>query len=1059
MNKNLYCVFNSYPDREYPIVIDSVFNDEFSETLDSASITITQVKEDKRLSSLQVKSEIVYIYDKDTSFSKYMVVNSYVEQNINIKDNVYKYTIELMSLTKLLETIQCPNLVITHSLVSGQESISKYIIQYMEVYTPKIKKQVDTNKWAYRKLIQVDTELIENKFNKKCRDLAFTNNTLREVLTTLMIQQQCIPTLEVRSSTGEIYLSWLDLNTDRTTFKKVNSINYIQKSMASDSYVNNLVYMQDNVLDDDNSVITENIGFRDYDNAILKQTSNYKLYTTYPIYSINSVKMKLPTNTILRFKPALCKNAQGSEDTLTLFINPLGSTYPTVQIWLNTEGASQVYGETVPTVVFTSGTFYYRENQNLIKSETKVKTNVKIGSHQNILSDGELDRNLFDVNKQVILFATYYIVGYEDTIYSGLLTNAGDSGLTYNLYNVLKCDITQNVVERSKRNLLETDFTKVQNVSSLTELAEFYYGTVYYTIGSNVIQGFSETYNLAFLWWKDTYTLLENMVNIATSNDKSALKQNCLELLKYIFGEEVDYIDFISDDSSCELINVDTNAPIYFNTFFEISYQPLNTLRLEISKEKDIPFNVSQFDSSSNSISNLEFLGIAGQEKVNRFGNEVLAIHQRTTNYDEIQPLNSVYDDNYIVFKRTIDYSYGAYVVNYICAKDYILKNYFTSIETKYRAYEYISYGSTTIRKENTHIYARIDTTYYDGDDYIYWGNKKNKESKELSYLLLSSLLPYSKDNNKYIYKIATTGDNYGLNLYKSDLSIATFNKTMVFNTQLFDSVSYGVWVNYKSEYMNKVGGVPQQWYMNNEDRNYISIAFNTSDFIEENIVSVSKTTIQDYAKSNYTLPLVNEDSETFYDNIMYVVDNNKSQYIQVEGKTFYLDQSEVLNYTLQVDFYTTNELILFNSNLINYCILKQNSNLTKYIYSTGNPLDTHTLNEEGYTDISGKYLTLLTSSNVSVFDDNKGIRIKLLNKKLLTPFKIVCKDENDVYYDLFAYNGVNARRNYVDIYLTLNDTRSDKVGSYVDVNNCKLLTFEKLKVKTNNLQREIEKV
>lgn len=1040
MNKNLYCVFNSYPDREYAIVIDSVFNDEFSETLDSASIVITQVEESLRLSSLQVKSEIVYIYDKETNFSKYMLVDNYVEQIINIKDNVYKYIINLMSLTKLLETIQCPNLVITHSLVSGQKKISQYIKQYVEVYSPKVKMKIG-DKWEYQPLINIDDELIDNKFNQKCRDLAFTNNTLREVLTTLMIQQQCIPTLDVRTSTGKIYLSWLDLNEKRETFVKSFSINYIQKSMASDSYVNNLVYMNDNVLDDNNSVITESIGFRDTDNATLKQTSNFKLQTTYPIYSIKEAILKIPSKISLTFKSAIVKNKNDTDTTLSLHIQN------SMTMWIYDDTTKPL----LPNITFTSGILYKYDDNGTFTKVGEVITNQSLTPMKDsILKSYQLLSDSYEY----ILIATYY-TSNDSTIRKGVLYKGR---LSYQLYYVYSVDITKNIVERSKRQLLETNYVNMREEETLSGISNYYYGTAYYTIGSNVIQGFSETYTLALLWWNNTYTLLENMVGVAI-NDKTALLNNKDTLIKEISNGLIDDIEFID---SYYVLNVvkdsDANSITKFlNMFFNITYQPLNTLRLEISKDKDIPFNVSQFDSSSNSITNLEYLGIAGLEKVNRYGNEILAIHQRTTNANDIQPLNSLYEDNYIVFKRTIDYSYGAYVVNYICAKDYILKNYFTSIETKYRAYEYISYGSTTIRKENTHIYARIGYNYYDGDDYIYWGNKANKTSKDLSYMLLSALLPISDNDNALSYKVATTGDNYGLSLYKSDLSVATFNKTIFFNTQLFDSVSYGVWVNYTSEYVDKVGGAPQKWYMNNEDRSFISIAFNTSDFVDTNVI-FDEQGMNDYIEHNYSLPLVKQDDINFFDNIMYVVDNNKSEFVNVEGKTFYLDQSEVLNYTLQIDYYTNSDSITFNKNLVDFNTMKVGKLSGKKYLVGYNLLSNIDFNESAYNDL-GNYQTMkeITTSNC-VYDANSITYKSLQNHR---QYKVVY-EENGLYYDLIKFNVLQqTTETFVSqtIYITLNDTRSDRVGSYVEVNGNLLLTFNKCNVKTNNLQREIEGV
>lgn len=1037
MNKNLYCVFNSYPDREYAIVIDSVFNDEFSETLDSASIVITQVEENLRLSSLQVKSEIVYIYDKETNFSKYMLVDNYVEQIINIKDNVYKYTINLMSLTKLLETIQCPNLVITHSLVSGQKKISQYIKQYVEVYSPKVKMKVG-DKWEYQPLINIDDELIDNKFNQKCRDLAFTNNTLREVLTTLMIQQQCIPTLDVRTSTGKIYLSWLDLNEKRETFVKSSSINYIQKSMASDSYVNNLVYMNDNVLDDNNSVISEHIGFRDTSNALLSQTGNYKLYTTYPIYDVKSVIINTPckvhANTYFNLdKIARVKISETSTQLISLFMQQNGG----IKFYYS-DGVSSIN----TPIYIHSGNFYCFYKQQLVfVSEPVINKNLYPVS---TTSDGDYLNRTFTPSQftqqwDYVFIGTFTCNGirYENV----MCLSTSENGVNLEAFANCKIDISKLVVENSKRNLLDTDYVKMQNEDkTIDKICNYRYGTFHYSIGSNEISGFSDTFNIAILWWNNTYTVLENLLDIIYN--QQPINDYKQETEDYFYNG-LDLKDYISFEFSSISKKTYKDAKQFFmGVYFNITYQPLNTLRLEISKDKDIPFNVSQFDSSSNSITNLEYLGIAGLEKVNRYGNEILAIHQRTTNANDIQPLNSLYEDNYIVFKRTIDYSYGAYVVNYICAKDYILKNYFTSIETKYRAYEYISYGSTTIRKENTHIYARIGYNYYDGDDYIKF---KTQDINQVNFYL-NALLPIDIVNKYNQYKLSGMGVN---DLYKSDLSIATFNTTMILNTQAFDSVSYGIYVDVDSEYFNKVGGIVQSWYINDNDRDKIKICFGNKDNIDAKTYYGDEDDYNEMIRDVYKVPKVR------VINPMYVVDDNTSD---DSFKTFYLDQSEVLNYTLQIDYYTNDESIVFNKNIVDFNTMKVGKLSGKKYLVSYSLLSNIDFNESAYNDL-GSYQTMeeITTSNC-VYDANSITYESLQNFR---QYKVVYK-ENGLYYDLIKFSVLKQpTETFVSqtIYITLNDTRSDRVGSYVEVNGNLLLTFNKCNVKTNNLQREIEGV
>ena len=43
-----------------------------------------------------------------------------------------------------------------------------------------------------------------------------------------------------------------------------------------------------------------------------------------------------------------------------------------------------------------------------------------------------------------------------------------------------------------------------------------------------------------------------------------------------------------------------------------------------------------------------------------------------------------------MAFKRTLKLGANAIDAEYTFSKDYVLRNYFTSITTKYRAYEYV---------------------------------------------------------------------------------------------------------------------------------------------------------------------------------------------------------------------------------------------------------------------------------------------------------------------------------------------------------------------------------
>ena len=128
----------------------------------------------------------------------------------------------------------------------------------MELYCPKIKYTEDGENWDYKSLITLSKDL-EQKFNVECSDMSLSQPTLRQLLTSLMIQVGCIPILKNRE------LSFLDFREEKKVFDNIkikNTLNYIEKSLSSDSYINTLVNNFEQVLDNENEVISETVGFR-----------------------------------------------------------------------------------------------------------------------------------------------------------------------------------------------------------------------------------------------------------------------------------------------------------------------------------------------------------------------------------------------------------------------------------------------------------------------------------------------------------------------------------------------------------------------------------------------------------------------------------------------------------------------------------------------------------------------------------------------------------------------------------------------------------------------------
>ena len=114
--------------------------------------------------------------------------------------------------------------------------------------------------FSFSGVYKEDKSPFYKRFNVSCADMPLTAPTMRQLLTTLMQQVGCIPTVENR------VLGFLDFQVEPTKFGgekgyNVNhTINYVQKSCSGDSAANNLVKISENVLKIRMNIILFNIG-------------------------------------------------------------------------------------------------------------------------------------------------------------------------------------------------------------------------------------------------------------------------------------------------------------------------------------------------------------------------------------------------------------------------------------------------------------------------------------------------------------------------------------------------------------------------------------------------------------------------------------------------------------------------------------------------------------------------------------------------------------------------------------------------------------------------------
>lgn len=413
-----------------------------------------------------------------------------------------------------------------------------------------------------------------------------------------------------------------------------------------------------------------------------------------------------------------------------------------------------------------------------------------------------------------------------------------------------KQDISKLIKLNSERNVLSEDWTSFneKNVRSVDDLSKFKISTIGYDIGSKRISGWGEQYTsyALFNWFPKINTYLQKIFEFMDETYPYGIYN--YSYLRNNSGITYDEIIEVVDVKNGGFISAFTNEyPAGLKgLMFEIEYEPFYNGTLYHSKDNLNRDDIVVNDNSSSSLTLLEQDGIMQKEKINRFGNEVFQINARYNDIKDLQPLGSVYeskdgkDTDIIIYSR--EYAVQDNVINcrYLGAKDYVLKNYFTSVYAKHRPYNLMSYAESVYRAENKKVFLLLDL------------DKKviEKNNKGLSFKNFSSQESDSDGSIKKILsfvKETIVGEkmnflnkdkiNYGFyelkgSKYASDVNVFTSANSLCFNLKMYDNVSAGIYVDVENlepdfqlfNVKNDIIGGIQQWYLtvDNEKTGFI---------------------------------------------------------------------------------------------------------------------------------------------------------------------------------------------------------------------------------------------
>lgn len=983
----------------YDLVVGSVFKEELNETLDSGSIIISNVEQERKLELEPY--QYVYIYDTESDFEKYFLVDNFIENYVNLDTPYYEYTIALMSETKLLEKIQLPNRTIRNPLKAPQLKVNELIGQFCKLYIPSVKYfNKNSNTWSYQQIIDYQSVIDVNSiFNVDCPDMEFNHPTLRQVLTSLMQVVGCLPRIVNHK------LTYINLRTKPTEFIIPSDRKYIvSTSNSSDSYNTSIQTLGENIVGENNIVKNETLGFRDVENVFLKHTENLKLTTEFPIKEIKSLKMNVPVNFyfgmgVIHLGDTFISNNFVYDNNLTktkigfeiYYSSDLGNDIELRYCFEKVSYLNNNFGKVIYQVL-TRSEIYQETATKSIVNESYV--------YSNTLKDNQ-DYNLIVIELRKGNDYGYYLISVDNVYHFYMPT----------LYIV---DLTSLVFETQARKLLRTDLT--YSPETIEDMSKYYYTTLEYTYGSNDINGFSQQYDYVEWYGKYQNILISNIATIYKSN-LDYLGELEDRIIKYYFTlTPNNKTKFRIDRTDYNIIDnvLNTSLSPYSAYTFNITYIPFNNVNLKFDKSKDIPLSLTQLDNQESAIPSLTAFALREQEKVERIGNNVIKINaSNITNLNEINALNTKYNDS-IIFSKEIAYYEDFCNVNYIATKDYVLKNYFTNIQTKYRAYRYVEYANTVLRIENRKYYVYLNTRSFNGSDTLGVGNLTDKQNrkKKINDYFLGNLVNQETIFDTLDYNIKATTDN---KMFRNDLSIIKFNNNIALNYRDFDSVSGGIGIENPATVQN-LGGYIQKWYTR-DGLNYNT--YNGTYFVDFSFIPNFGTELQDlflteenllaYYNKQLKLPLVVNDDfnpTTYNGKMIYICESRTSgQTLFSQNAPYYKAQDEVLGETIQFEYLSASEDLILGTHFVDYDRFISNAKL-------------------GYIEVSEDFNYDFEKVYTKTSETIKDIKRNTINA-------LVISLTNELNYIIVAYNDTSyvilakGNSNIVVINASISDTKS----------------------------------
>ena len=505
----------------------------------------------------------------------------------------------------------------------------------------------------------------------------------------------------------------------------------------------------------------------------------------------------------------------------------------------------------------------------------------------------------------------------------------------------------------------EYDTLYVSNdLTPIGNLSQFKRYNIFYTRGTNVIDGLFYNEKLWFLGLDSVFNAIEGIIALSIS-----------QIDEYV-GKTITF-----DDAR--------------DFTFEVTYSALDDVSTEFSKEKATRSVIR--DNQVDSIVDLEKFAKAQQEKINRLGNETLEINAR---YDSLEEIPSLMDyiDDYILAEREIVFHRDYIDFKGVLYKDYVKKNLFYGVNAKRRSTQLIMGNEAVTRKELTKETYKFS---YSDDN----GNKRFQRyvlgnvvvSQEDN--VIGNISPYDFYPIKIAGAVSYFDDGSQTNLYKLEPDVRKAGMNVFVNFKWYDNINVGMKVTFKEKgiintLFNSKGGYTQEYVP----------------YTDENgeLVSVRLYMWDEFNNPSFTL----EDVDNFPDVSIDLLDNNSLFYSKTLER--YKDNREILNETFQFNFQAEDGIIV-TERFVETMPFFANSKEQLWLVTSTDKIDKYRTRYETGENFTLQYEMGIDSSDIINFHKENVLfnRIKLYNNNVdLTGIKswsIVDKDLNIVI-------GVNKR-------------------------------------------------